>query len=592
LRLGFIISAFMITRRLLTRTAFALACLITFVVFFYAEENWRGRKAWDACKRRLESKGRVLNWAALIPPPVPDSQNLFKAPAMESFVKGASNNFGVRATHTLGDLPPRHGLDRNPLVALEVSVVPLEKLEAPRPKNDGGSVIARLRIDDPELREKGEHALAAALGPSVDGAQGFMLSARVLKKTAAVPVILGSDRAMTVADLEAIFPTNASVRVGPAANHLRVRQVSSHTFEILVGPAPGLTASEYLKATDPLESDFDLLRKALKRPYVRMDGDYEHPFAIPIPYFVRIRTVAQTLSQRAQSHLLLGDPEAAWKELSLVRDFCRLLEARPVTLVSAMINVAVTGLYAQVVAEGMRLHAWREPQLAAIQAQVGKINLLPELTAAWESEGAALCSTIENTPRSDLPKLFSFGSPGKSLWEKVKSPEYLGMRWMPAGWLYRNMAAIADLNDSFLPCIDAERRLVFPGKADEWTESMTTSLKRSCPYTFLASRAIPNFHRALQTLARNQTLASEAFIACTLERHRLARGEYPETVDALVPQFAESLPQELVTGSPFYYRRISSTHYLLYSVGWNLKDDGGKPGKSAADGDWALGPEI
>jgi hypothetical protein len=34
-------------------------------------------------------------------------------------------------------------------------------------------------------------------------------------------------------------------------------------------------------------------------------------------------------------------------------------------------------------------------------------------------------------------------------------------------------------------------------------------------------------------LAQKQTLANEASVACGLERYRLARGQYPETLEAL-----------------------------------------------------------
>ena len=100
------------------------------------------------------------------------------------------------------------------------------------------------------------------------------------------------------------------------------------------------------------------------------------------------------------------------------------------------------------------------------------------------------------------------------------------------------------------------------------------------PYSYLAGKAVPNFMKATQTLARNQTLANEAYIACALERHRFAHGQYPETLDALVPQFAGKLPHDLIGGQPLHYRRTDDGNFLLYSIGWNEKDDGGRPGKN------------
>jgi hypothetical protein len=115
---------------------------------------------------------------------------------------------------------------------------------------------------------------------------------------------------------------------------------------------------------------------------------------------------------------------------------------------------------------------------------------------------------------------------------------------------------------------------------------MESTLKRHSPYTWLVAMAMPNFTKAAQVTAQNQTLANEAFIACGLERCRLARGQYPETLDALVPQFAEKVPHDVIGGQPLKYHRTADGQFVLYSIGWNGKDDGGVPGKTMAEGDW------
>ena len=66
-----------------------------------------------------------------------------------------------------------------------------------------------------------------------------------------------------------------------------------------------------------------------------------------------------------------------------------------------------------------------------------------------------------------------------------------------------------------------------------------------------------------------------ARVACALERFRLAQGNYPETLDALSPQFIESLPHDVIGGQPLKYHRTDYGQFALYSIGWNGKDDGG-----------------
>jgi hypothetical protein len=296
------------------------------------------------------------------------------------------------------------------------------------------------------------------------------------------------------------------------------------------------------------------------------------------------------LGQRAQCYLLLGQPEAALHELTLLRDLERLLQAKPtgkpMTLVAAMINVANTGLYAGIIADGLRLQSWREPQLLTLQQQLSEINLLGPFVGAMESEQAAVCHTLEASDPRELISLFSFGSPAPNLWERVKSPEYWLLTWAPRGWVYHNMATVAFMEHRLLEAVDLRSQRVLPPKADDFAREMQAAFGHFSPCTFLAAAAIPNAQKAAQTTARNQTMVNEAMAACALQRYRLANGKYPETLDALVPQFADKLPHDLISGAPLKYRRVPDGRFLLYSVGWNETDDGGQPGKTTPEGDW------
>jgi hypothetical protein len=357
----------------------------------------------------------------------------------------------------------------------------------------------------------------------------------------------------------------------------------------LVSP-PGKGTQPFLPF-EPSTADLDLVRIALQRPYARIDGDYRQPYAIPIPNFVTIRNVSQLLAQRAQSDLSLGQSEAAWHELSLIRDLCRILEpqpsGRPMTLVAAMINVAVTGLYVGVVQDGLRLHAWHEPQLLAIERQLHEADLLAPVVEAFREERAATCRTFETTKPSEMVKLFDFGTAGRSWRDRFGDTAFkLIVRWMPRGWFYQNMAMGSELEQEEIESVDLTSRLVRPHQVSAIVGRLSSISEQRSPYRFLVARALPYFAKAWLTTAASQTLVDQAWLACALERYRLAQGQYPETLDALTPRFLAKLPHDLIGGQPLTYRRDGSGGYLVYSVGWNEQDDGGTPGRSKEQGDW------
>ena len=450
-------------------SAIVFGGLLILTVLFYAEEDWRGKRAWENCKRELEAKGAVLDWDKLIPPPVPDEQNFFKAPKM-----------GVWFV----------------------------KIQSPLTNE----LTERLRSAD-----------------------------------------------TTATNLNETF------------------------------------AVKYLVWSDQFASDFDLLREALKRPYARMDGDYSLPYQQPIPNFVTVRIVAQTLAQRAKCDLLLGQPDKALQELTLLHDMCRMLEAaptgKPMTLVSAMINVAVTGLYVNTLTNGLASRAWKESQLAALQNQLSEIDLAPFIIGAFACEPAGSTSWLEHKKPSELFNMSVIVNGSKqpeTLWDKIRS---LKGRWwdiVPHGWIYQNIVHYRKLNEDIHASLFDENRLVTPKKADREDRLLEEKLEHPGLFDLFAAIAIPNYSKALQNFAFNQTKANEAQIVCALERFRLAHGNYPQTIDALVPQFIEKPPHDIIGGQPLHYRRTVDGKFLLYAVGWNETDDNGTPGtlSDVKKGDW------
>jgi hypothetical protein len=157
-------------------------------------------------------------------------------------------------------------------------------------------------------------------------------------------------------------------------------------------------------------------------------------------------------------------------------------------------------------------------------------------------------------------------------WEKMQI--FLLHALARRSWILQNYAHAAGLRNAMLDGIDATNQLIFPRKVDAASAQREKDFKHLTPFNFIAAQMVPNFSAAIAALAKNQTLVNEGYIVCALERHRLARGQYPETLAALVPRFADKLPRDVIGGQPLKYR-AGNGKFVLYSIGWNEKDDGG-----------------
>lgn len=326
-------------------------------------------------------------------------------------------------------------------------------------------------------------------------------------------------------------------------------------------------AVNYLAWSDKFEPQFNLIREALKRPFSRLDGDYSMPMNIPLPYFKAIRSVVQTLARRAKCELLLGRSAKALEELTMLQNICHISDAaptgKPMTLVAAMINAAVVGLYMEAVSDSIKQHAWNDEQLVILQKQLEQIQLPPLVYEALREERLTQLLIVENVTHGKF-KLRQF-------------PDGCGFFKLP-GFYFRNLIYVSELHNLIISSYNPASSVISSRLVNEFVAKTDQIVGKSNPFRFYAFFVvfIPNYSRAVLTAAYRQTEANEARIVCALERYRIVRGDYPQTLEQLVPRFISALPHDIIGGQPLHYQRTTNENFLLYSVGWNETDDGGK----------------
>lgn len=85
--------------------------------------------------------------------------------------------------------------------------------------------------------------------------------------------------------------------------------------------------------------------------------------------------------------------------------------------------------------------------------------------------------------------------------------------------------------------------------------------------------------RYMESTAKAETQRDMVVAAIALYRYKKAHGQYPEKLEELAPAYLTKLPVDWFVAKPMQYRKRSDGTYLLYSVGVDLKDDGGQPGE-------------
>ena len=244
--------------------------------------------------------------------------------------------------------------------------------------------------------------------------------------------------------------------------------------------------------------------------------------------------------------------------------------------------------------EGLVRHAWSDAQLAELEKILGSLNLLADWKVGMRGERALQVSGLDYYRRQGFR-----GSPTDMIDydNSGRTPFLMGcLNRMLGGFYYQNMLTLAEMHAQFtLPAVDENARRVHPELCRDLEKQLDALRPKRFlhPYKFFAPILLHTWndstiaHTAVKAGAA-QSFVDEARVACALERFRLANGRLPEQLTALVPQYIDAIPNDVIDGQPLRYRLIGDGGYLIYSIGWNQVDDGGKvvfgKGTYAVDG--------
>jgi len=89
---------------------------------------------------------------------------------------------------------------------------------------------------------------------------------------------------------------------------------------------------------------------------------------------------------------------------------------------------------------------------------------------------------------------------------------------------------------------------------------------------------LPALGRAMQRDGDHTARMRTAQTAIAVERYRCAHdSQLPADLNELVPTYLPSVPRDPFDGQPLRFKRLNSG-YVVYSIGSDLRDDGGSEG--------------
>jgi tetratricopeptide (TPR) repeat protein len=541
-------------RRIIRRCFYVLAGLTALIALFYAEENWRGQRAWEQFKRTWEAKGERFDWATVVPPPVPDSENFALAPMVLSSYAAYvdTNGRAIRPAKT------------NILNKLRMSVFREEEYPSFNTKKPFGQWQTAKWTD---LSAWQTYYRTPTLAPPAVGRRYSRFGGR--PSTPGRPVMA---------------PPAKTAMATPAP-----------TNEFPVAPQPQSPAEDVLLALSRYDAAIAELRQASRLPQARFPLNYEHPEERVFAHFGALRQCAQVLQLRSVAELSLNRTEEALADIKLSLRLGESIHAEPF-FQSEKTRVSIVESNLQPIWEGLAAHRWSDSQLVALDSELSGLDFFSDYAAVVRSQRALANYQLDLWRRTHNAQIEP--DPGCDYDDAIKrtGARLIGFYFhsFPSGWYYQNeVRTCRAYTEELLPLLNAKTRTVsqvlvtnfkFDGILGSPMPYMAEKIDRPDeqewgsafwhPYSILENFAF-EFGSAKQ-FAYAQGSVDLARVACALERYRLARGEYPASLNELSPRFMEKLPCDLINGLPLHYRVTDDKQFVLYSLGWSNVDEHGE----------------
>lgn len=273
------------------------------------------------------------------------------------------------------------------------------------------------------------------------------------------------------------------------------------------------------------------------------------------------------------------NPDLALKDFETTEKVAASMAGQPL-LISGLVCQSITTIELEPIQEGLYEHVWNDEQLAKIDDNLGKSEFLSNAQYWLRGDFAVGTIPLMETIRKDRSYQFRLA---RKFAEQSGSPLDRSTEWRLGTYYYLWSDGTFDsyLAAAARSVIAATTRMLDPASHRVNREEIKT--KEPNPgdnqYIYTPGSSDDPMVRAVREFAYAQAHVDETRIACRLERYRVLHGRYPDSLDTLVQTYGSTLPHDVMSGTDYHYKITGKDRYMIYSVGWNLTDDGGNGGQ-------------
>jgi hypothetical protein len=294
-------------------------------------------------------------------------------------------------------------------------------------------------------------------------------------------------------------------------------------------------------------------------------------FGWEFPELGQLRPIARASAARMHLAAQAGDFDRAIESFEHLLFLGRAATHRP-NLIGHLLGIAIIALAESRARDMMWNHELQPRHIQAMQTAMERQSRIMPIALAYEGEALLQQDAVDMLFGPD-------GRPNRQKFEELHID--LPRRWAPIAGSEESAKFLADLS----------QRIVEASRLPTW--EALPEIQQIQPHDIprrqvIAAVLVPALSRSMQSRAQLETAIGGLHLMLALERFLTDHGEYPGDLAALAPRYLPALPPDPYTGDPYRYRRLAPGEdehgrgYILYSVGFDRQDDGGRQHEQGA----------
>ena len=366
------------------------------------------------------------------------------------------------------------------------------------------------------------------------------------------------------------LPTRARGKINPSLPFLGILGKDARSFARSL-PLP---ESVRVAAVSHLEANHEHMqaaRQALSRPRCRFRVNITEGYSSLLPHLPEMRTEANNFAIQALVAADRGNTDGCINALGDATRVGNALASGP-SLIDQLIRINCLTMVIEGAEQLLSRHHLSPNQLNALGVLFDQLRMTNALKQSFIAERVMVLSVFDLPPEASQ-QILSGGSG-----ETTSADPANRVRWgllHGAGVTTLDRRAVLETMEKAVGLAGQDS----PDALAEY-EQLFRDVRlrgRDFPPKVISAMLLPSLEHAVDKFAVLEARRRSALMALAIERYRAANnGALPLTLQLLVPRILPALPEDPFDGLPLRCKRLG-TGYVVYSVGVDRHDDGGKP---------------